>query len=197
HLYLVRHGETKLNKQGRFQGHIDVPLNEKGKQQAIKLGNYFKNIPIDNIYTSDLKRAIQTAVQISKHHHVPLETEESIRERSYGEWEGISVREVSKQVPNMKSILQTGGKFGVEKEADLQKRLAQFLNQYVLTEQNKTIILVSHAGLICSCVNFLTENKIDVPVSSLTHTGVTHFTRINNREWKMVSLNESSHLKVI
>src|SRR5699024_12373094 len=100
------------------------------------------------IYMSDLKCGIQTDVQMSKHHHVPLETEESIRERSYGEWEGISVREVSKQVPNMKSILQTGGKFGVEKEADLQKRLAQFLILYVLTEQTKTIILVRHTGIL-------------------------------------------------
>ena len=60
-LYLVRHGETDFNKTLRFQGQTDVPLNEKGKEQAQKMATYFRNIPLTAIYSSSLQRAYSTA----------------------------------------------------------------------------------------------------------------------------------------
>ena len=66
HLFLVRHGETVWNVERRCQGHTDIPLNEKGLEQAEKLGRYLQNVQLDAVYASDLSRAGQTAEKIAQ-----------------------------------------------------------------------------------------------------------------------------------
>ena len=64
-LYVVRHGQTEYNRKNLFQGHTDIPLNNVGIEQSKKLASKFRNIELDIILTSPLKRAIQTAEYIS------------------------------------------------------------------------------------------------------------------------------------
>ena len=65
-LYLVRHGETDYNNSLRFQGQIDIPLNQKGIEQAEKVAGFLKDIPLQAIYSSSLKRARTTAEIIGR-----------------------------------------------------------------------------------------------------------------------------------
>jgi probable phosphoglycerate mutase len=89
-LLLVRHGETNWNRDGRFQGQIDVPLNETGRKQGAQAGEFLKNVPIDAAITSSMLRPKETADEILKFHpNVALETTEQLWEISHGEWEGM------------------------------------------------------------------------------------------------------------
>jgi probable phosphoglycerate mutase len=88
-LLLVRHGETDWNRQGRFQGQIDVPLNDHGRQQASLAGEFLRDIPIDFAVSSPMLRPRETAELILQHHEqVSLQFMEGLCEISHGDWEG-------------------------------------------------------------------------------------------------------------
>lgn len=88
-LLLVRHGETNWNREGRFQGQIDIPLNENGQRQAQQAGEFLKSVQIDAAVTSSMSRPKETAEWILKHHPgVELQGREDLWEISHGTWEG-------------------------------------------------------------------------------------------------------------
>jgi phosphoserine phosphatase len=88
-LLLVRHGETQWNREGRFQGQIDIPLNETGKRQGEQAGEFLKSISIDAAVTSSMSRPKETAELILKHHpHIELIGRDDLWEISHGTWEG-------------------------------------------------------------------------------------------------------------
>lgn len=87
-LYIIRHGETEWNKVKRLQGQTDIPLAEEGIRLARETGRGMKNLPIDLVISSPLKRAVQTAQLLTEGRDVPLLTDERIIEISFGDWEG-------------------------------------------------------------------------------------------------------------
>ncbi len=101
-LLLVRHGETDWNRDGRFQGQIDIPLNENGHRQAAQAGEFLKATRIDAAVSSSMLRPKETAEGILKHHpHVSLETTQQLWEISHGEWEGMLETEIESGYPGM------------------------------------------------------------------------------------------------
>ncbi len=91
-LLIVRHGETLWNDKGLLQGQKDIELNDKGREMARKLAGKLKDIPIDMVYSSPLKRAYETARLALGDRDIPLVTDERIKEISFGECEGIDYR---------------------------------------------------------------------------------------------------------
>jgi len=88
-LILVRHGETDWNKAGRFQGQIDIPLNENGRRQAAAARYFLKDIPIDRAWSSTLSRPTETAqIILEAHPDVPLTQIDGLVEIGHGVWEG-------------------------------------------------------------------------------------------------------------
>lgn len=101
-LLLVRHGETNWNRDGRFQGQIDIPLNENGHAQAAQAADFLKEVTIDAAVTSSMKRPRETAEGILKHHpDVTLSATEDLWEISHGEWEGKLESEIESGYPGM------------------------------------------------------------------------------------------------
>ena len=100
HVYLVRHGETAWNRERRFQGHQDVPLSPAGLFQAERLAQRLKSETFDAVYSSDLKRAVQTAEIVARELALPVVTLKGLRERSMGEWEGLTQEEVAARFPD-------------------------------------------------------------------------------------------------
>lgn len=99
-LLLVRHGETDWNRQKRFQGQIDVSLNEQGQTQAEQAAAFLQNVPIDRAVSSPLLRPKQTAQAILQHHpDVELEFVEDLQEISHGLWEGKLEAEIEAAFP--------------------------------------------------------------------------------------------------
>ena len=99
-LIIVRHTETDWNQQRRFQGQLDIPLNEVGINHAMQVAETLRNTHIDFAISSSLKRPTQTAELILKHHpHVNLERMDNLIEMSYGVWQGKTEIEVEKAYP--------------------------------------------------------------------------------------------------
>ncbi|MFZ2189055.1 MAG: histidine phosphatase family protein [Candidatus Moraniibacteriota bacterium] len=93
-LYVVRHGETVDNARRILQGHLPGKLSGKGLRQAEKVAMRLKGVKFDFIYSSDLKRVVDTTKKIVVHHKAPIFFKESLRERYMGIYQGRSADEV-------------------------------------------------------------------------------------------------------
>ena len=89
-LLLIRHGETDWNAEGRLQGHTDTPLNDFGRRQARLLAAQLTEDELDAVYSSDLARARETAEIVGERLHLPVVLDADLRERNWGNWEGLS-----------------------------------------------------------------------------------------------------------
>ncbi|KAF3885310.1 MULTISPECIES: histidine phosphatase family protein [Nostocales] len=99
-LLLVRHGETEWNRQTRFQGQIDVPLNDNGRQQAQKASQFLKDVAIDFAVSSPMLRPKETAeIILASHPHLELQLYDGLREISHGLWEGKLEEEIEQEFP--------------------------------------------------------------------------------------------------
>jgi len=89
-LLLARHGETEWNREERFQGHADPPLNETGREQAAALAEKLAGEPIEAVYSSDLHRASETAEIVAGRLGLPVERDAGLREIDVGSWQGLT-----------------------------------------------------------------------------------------------------------
>ncbi|MCP9883935.1 histidine phosphatase family protein [Synechococcus sp. ATX 2A4] len=101
-LLLVRHGETDWNRQGRFQGQIDIPLNGNGREQAAAAGRFLADLPLQRAYSSAMARPRQTAEAIlALHPGVPLTSLQGLVEIGHGQWEGRLEEEIEAGWPQL------------------------------------------------------------------------------------------------
>lgn len=96
---LLRHGETAWNVERRIQGHLDAALNDRGRWQAHQLGHALRDEDLVAIYSSDLTRAMDTALAVSKATGLPVRTDPGLRERSFGRFEGLTYDEIEQGWP--------------------------------------------------------------------------------------------------
>ena len=107
-IILVRHGETDWNKQGRFQGQIDIPLNENGKSQAKAASEFLKNTHIDKAFSSSLSRPKETAQIILKEHPgIKISLIDNLKEIGHGKWEGKLESEIMSEWPDLLNTWKT------------------------------------------------------------------------------------------
>jgi broad specificity phosphatase PhoE len=92
-ILLARHGQTDWNRDGRYQGHADPPLNETGRVQAGELAEALSDDPLDAVYASDLRRAYETAEIVGARLGLPVARETGLREVDVGSWEGLKREE--------------------------------------------------------------------------------------------------------
>ncbi len=101
-LLFVRHGETEWNRKGQFQGQIDIPLNENGKEQARKAAEFLKDVQIDFAFSSPLLRPKETAeIILENHPNIELQLDADLQEISHGLWEGKFEAEIEQSYPGL------------------------------------------------------------------------------------------------
>ena len=126
-LIVWRHGNTDWNAAGRFQGQADVPLNDLGRQQAVDAAELLVRLRPDVLVTSDLTRSASTAAALAALTGLPVRTDERLRERHFGEWQGLTMAEIAAQRPAEYARWTAGEDdlgHGVETLTDLGKRVA-------------------------------------------------------------------------
>ncbi|MEI6309534.1 MAG: histidine phosphatase family protein [bacterium] len=145
-IYLVRHGSTAWNEIVRFRGVTDIPLSEKGRNQALALGRWFAGIPLSAIFSSPLIRAQETARAIAEQRHLPIMLRDGLRSVNYGSWEGQSEAEVEQQDPEAFQLYLEGiecFRFPQgETLDDLRKRAVLVLEEAIRNYPGERIVLV-------------------------------------------------------
>ncbi|MGI6559358.1 MAG: histidine phosphatase family protein [Limnochordia bacterium] len=102
-------GRRIYNREGRYQGRLDVELSTLGKEQAQALGRRLADTPFTAIYASDLKRAQATAADHRRAPRAcPCEVEPDLRERDFGAWEGFTFAEIEERFPEEAKTLAAG-----------------------------------------------------------------------------------------
>ena len=96
-IYLARHGQTDWNKQDRFQGQHDVPLNSLGVRQAEALRDRLVGLDFSLIYSSDLDRALDTARIIARDQQAEIIRDQRLREMNFGAWEGMTYEKIKEE----------------------------------------------------------------------------------------------------
>ncbi len=143
-LYIVRHGETGYNKMGLLQGKTNIPLNQKGIEQANKTKKELEQINFDIVVSSPLNRAIDTAKIIAPNNEILID--ERLNERTLGEYEGKPSRLYDFEFYD--NILANHTEKGVEGMLNLIVRVRNFILELKKNYPNSTILLVTHGGLI-------------------------------------------------
>jgi len=150
-IYLVRHGETVWNAEGRLGGSSDIPLSDRGHQQAKALAERLRDVPIAAIYSSPLLRARQTAEAIAKPHRLSVRFVPELSEIDYGEWEGMAVAELAQRFPEMERcrtddpmrfVAPNGESF-----ADFVGRVTAAMERLARQHSNERIVCVAHQGV--------------------------------------------------
>lgn len=148
HLYLIRHGQTDWNVEGRYQGQSDVPLNPLGLEQARKMAEALKDAGITAIYSSDLGRAHQTALALGECTGAPVVVDPRLREVNQGEWEGRLVTEIqelyrevwARRRANPLDVPPPGG----ETVAQVRERVLDAVNEILKRHPDDRVAIVSH-----------------------------------------------------
>jgi broad specificity phosphatase PhoE len=138
-ILLARHGETEWNRIGRYQGWADPTLNDTGREQARALAEQLRSTPIDAVYSSDLRRARETAEILAEPHAVPVVVEPGLREVNVGEWSGLTRAEVERRFPD-------GERPGGETREQHAARVLAAAEGIARAHPGERVLLVSHGG---------------------------------------------------
>jgi broad specificity phosphatase PhoE len=155
-LCLVRHGQTTWNLEGRYQGQSDVPLNEIGRAQARYVAEQLQSEQFSAIYSSDLKRAKETADIIGECLHLPITLEPRLREINQGEWEGQLVDAIKGRYTRLwherfidpVNIRPPGG----ETLGEVATRVCTALDSIVRLHTDSPVVIVSHGLSLATAI---------------------------------------------
>lgn len=155
-IYLLRHGQTNLNRYGKYKSAADKEINELGKNQAELLGKRLKKYNIDIIYSSDLKRAVQTSEIINKYINTDIIIKEELREINMGQWDTLNRDQrflshkeyAEKWYKHLEDLPYPGGECG----ADVCIRTGKVVEE-IKTGKYENIAVVTSAGAIAALLS--------------------------------------------
>jgi broad specificity phosphatase PhoE len=147
-ILLARHGETDWNRENRFQGHADPPLNETGRAQAAELAAALTNEPLAAVYSSPLRRAFETAQIVGEPHGLEPVPVVALREVDVGSWQGLTRAEIEERFPEQFARwldYEQGWEDG-ESYDEMGRRVLAALLELAATHEGERILAVSHGG---------------------------------------------------
>jgi broad specificity phosphatase PhoE len=155
-LYLVRHGETDLNRDRRFRGMSDAPLNERGRLEVQGAARLLSGLGVSAVYTSPVRRAVETAEIIAGEIGAGVSIKEGLVDVDYGEWQGLTVEEVREKFGEaaLEAWIRDPGGFtfpGGESMRDVRSRLEPALLDIVRGNPGGAAAAVSHLAVLKVC----------------------------------------------
>jgi 2,3-bisphosphoglycerate-dependent phosphoglycerate mutase len=180
----IRHGQTAWNADGRIQGHTDIPLDELGRWQAERLADALADDDVQAIVASDLWRAQQTAAPLAARKGLPVQTESGLRERGFGEFEGLSFAQIEQRWPAQAAAWRRRdpdfGARGGEVLREFRARVVVAVERLALAHRGQCIALVTHGGVLDLLYREATRLALDAPrtwqlanagINRLLHSG--------------------------
>lgn len=151
-IYLVRHGQVRAYDSNPLYGHTDVDITEVGQSQMEHLADRLQLTDIKAIYCSDLKRSLLGAQIISRKHDVPLISLSTLREMSFGDWEGLTLEEVCRRYPEeiekrRENLLHFRPSGDSESVATFSKRILSCYEQILAEQKGHDVLIVAHGAV--------------------------------------------------
>ena len=172
----IRPGETDWNRDLRYQGWVAIPLNAYGQRQAQRLANYIRNIGVGALYTSDLKRASETAALLAEKLGSEPIADKRLRERDIGLWQGLTQKEMQSWYPTEYAQFTAdpdGYRVpGGESRKDMRERILSAFNEFLAEDKGETIAILSHStainALLAEIIPGVKFGSVDVSNTSVT-----------------------------
>ena len=204
-LYLIRHGQSAGNAEGRFGGHSPTPLSELGFQQARLTAEVMARENIHAIYSSDLLRAVQTAEPLAELTRLAVSTTPDFRERNVGVLEGLTFDESKEVYPDdfyalvnrkVHHVITKG-----ESYSQLLDRTTAKLNEILKTHNGERVAIYSHTGVLCFLSLYLMgairRDTKQTPWLVTSNCGINRFEIRGRRNIRVMALNDTRHLQQI
>ena len=198
-IYLIRHGEAEGNIYRRVHGHYDGRITAKGLRQIDALAERFRDVELDALYSSDLKRTIATAGAITRYHDLPLQKEPRLRELYMGEWEDYAFGNLMHTDPEQMRLFNDDPDNwrgpGAETYAQLQQRVNAAITEIAETHEGQTVVCCTHGLAIRSFLAL----QLKVPSAEIHRVPYGDNTAVSLLEYengcfRVVFSNDSSHL---
>ena len=187
-LYLVRHGQSDGNAEGRFGGHGPTPLSDLGRKQAEATAKLLKKEGVNAIYSSDLHRALQTAEPLSQLTGIPVVQTSAFRERNVGVLEGLTL--VNR---NVHHVITDG-----ESYRNLLRRSTTQLWEILRDHMGGRIAIFSHTGAICfmtlHLMGAIRRDTKQTPWIVTSNCGINRFEIRGRNNVRILALNDTRHL---
>lgn len=200
---IIRHGYSQFNKAGRFTGQMDIPLDDLGVQQAKLTAEYVvSHFTIDEIYSSSLSRAIETAKPVADALKLPIHLEDGLMEIYAGCWQGLLIEDIKKQYSKEFELWATDvglARCGDgESTAELIERSKETFHKIAKENEGKTVLISTHGGVVgaiqCEWLQVpLTEMKKLPHVANASVTVADYDTQ--TRTAKFLQIGYCEHLK--
>ncbi len=201
-LYLVRHGQSDGNAEGRFGGHGPTPLSDLGRKQAEATAKLLKKEGVNAIYSSDLHRALQTAEPLSQLTGIPVVQTSAFRERNVGVLEGLTFDESKQTFPddyyalvnrNVHHVITDG-----ESYRHLLRRSTTQLWEILRDHMGGRIAIFSHTGAICfmtlHLMGAIRRDTKQTPWIVTSNCGINRFEIRGRNNVRILALNDTRHL---
>ena len=199
---LIRHGQSEGNAEGRFGGHTSTPLSERGRQQAEATARALSSETLSAIYSSDLRRAVETAEPLARSTGLPVEKSSALRERSVGVMEGLTFEEAAARHPEQYAALLRRDfdhvLLGGESYRQMLERASRQLDRAIEQHQGGRIAIFSHTGTICILALHL-MGALDAPELrpvwiTTANCGINHFELRADGFLRVRRINDTRHL---
>ncbi len=196
----IRHGETAWNVDTRLQGKLNIALNSKGRRQAASVGLALaqEQEPIAAIYSSDLSRAHDTALAISKETNVAIKTDVGLQERGFGVFEGKTLAEAEVLWPNdVKLWRQRDPDFcpdGGESLRQFKARVLQAAQARMACHPGEQVVIVAHGGVLDVLYREATGQSIEAPRTWVVGNAVINRFLWTPQGYTLVGWHDARHL---
>lgn len=192
---LLRHAETLWNRQNRVQGSMDSPLTQAGREKYRRWGTFLSSPhwSWNRIICSPAPRAKESALIINEALGVDLEIIDDLREQSWGDWEGLTMEEISATLDKgLEQLTNMGWAFkpsSGESRSDVRRRVCAALDRLGDTYPGENVLIISHQGVIKSLV-YAIENRQFLPDEpKLIKKNCLHTVTRNDHVWSAGTYN--------
>ncbi len=181
HLTLLRHGESQWNLENRFTGWVDVDLSQKGESEARRAGALLREVPIDVLFTSVLKRAMRTAeiaLTEAGRTGLPMHRDQALNERHYGDLQGLNKAETAEKYGTEQvhiwrrsyDVPPPGG----ESLKDTRERVAPYFDEHIapLLRAGTNVLVVAHGNSLRSLIMLIEQLTPEEILKTEISTGV-------------------------
>jgi probable phosphoglycerate mutase len=198
-IFALRHGETAWNVDQRIQGQLDVPLNDRGREQAARLGLALQGEALGAVHSSDLQRAAATAQAVADACQLPVAHDAALRERAFGRFEGQTYSEIEARWPEdalrwrKRELDFAPG--GGETLRDFSARCVAAFTRLAHAHRGEAIAVVAHGGVLDCLYRASARLALDAPRTWQLGNAAINRVLFNGEGFVVIGWNDHGHLE--